>query len=221
MSQYFRSSLIIGSFILCGFIYFKPQAFTDLWLTRDQQGYVYFKLGKYDLAAVTFTNQRWQAYSFYAAEKFDEAAIIYDQFDDTESIFSRANALAHARRYVKSREIYKELLSIAPSHKGGINNLAIIEDIIKQVNLMSKSQKAEAGDAPQELGDKPQTGDGENKQELRKQEVEQYSAQQLLLDKQLNEMWLRQVQKDPASFLTNKFQMQYSLDSNAKTQGDK
>ncbi len=37
---------------------------------------------------------------------------------------------------------------------------------------------------------------------------EQYSADQLLQDPKLTEMWLRQIQRDPSEFLTTKFYLQ-------------
>lgn len=88
------------------------------------------------------------------------------------------------------------------------NNLALIQGIIDEVNRYSQSQKEE-GASSKELGDEPQTGDGAEKQLLKQQLIEQYTAEQLLLDPALNEMWLRQVQKNPARFLANKFQAQH------------
>lgn len=191
------------------YAYLQPQKFTDIWLTRDQQGQILFKLERYDQAATTFNSTRWQAFSMYGAEQYEQAAILYSQFDTTDDVLARGNAFAQDRRYIKARDVYKAILEKEPDNEAAQVNFTIVQAIIDNVNRMSESQQAEEGDSPQELGDEPQTGDGADKQEARKQEeVEQYSAEELLLNPNLNEMWLRQVQKNPARFLAQKFQMQ-------------
>ena len=209
MYQQRKVSILIALFIaLSVFVYSKPHQFADLWLTKDQQGVILFNLERYNLAAQSFKDTRWQAMSLYGSENYEQAALLYSQYDHLDDKLAQGNALAHARRYVKARAIYQDIINQDANHIGAVTNLAIVQAIIAQVNRMSESQKAEAGDNPKELGDEPQTGEGADKQEARVQEVEQLSAEQLLLDPSLNAMWLRQVQKDPARFLGQKFHMQ-------------
>ncbi|MEZ9236699.1 hypothetical protein [Shewanella sp. 10N.286.52.A9] len=196
--------IIIGAL----FAILKPQSFADLWLTRDQQGMLLFNMGYYQQASNHFSLVRWQAFSLYGAEEFDQSAILYDQFEDEIDQIARANALAHARRYVAAKNTYQQVLQTAPNNEQAKHNLALVQGIIDEVNRIAESQQGEAGDSPQELGDDPQTGDGAKKKEMVLKVAEHYDASQLLLDPKLNEMWLRQVQKDPARFLANKFQMQ-------------
>ena len=203
----------VKSFVLflltcAAFIYLKPQKFVDLWLTRDQQGQILFNFAHYDEASAVFDDIRWQAYSLYGAEKFDQSATLYNQYTKAEDVLARANAFAHDRRYVKARNLYQRIIDKDGNNKAAMNNIKIVQAIIDNVNRLSESQKTEDGDSVKELGDEPQTGDGADKKEARKQKVEQLSAEQLLLDPELNEMWLRQVQKDPARFLAQKFYMQ-------------
>ena len=205
--------------VLAGFIFFKPQQFSDLWLTKDQQGKILFNWGHFDDAASTFTNTRWQAFSLYGAEQFDQAATLYSQFISPEDVLARANALAHSRRYVKARDMYQTILDKDPENSAAQNNVKVVQAIIDDVNRLSESQKADDGGSPKELGDEPQTGDGAEKQEARKQIVEQLSAEQLLLDPALNDMWLRQVQKDPARFLSKKFTMQNNQGAGENNEG--
>jgi len=219
--QQHRPLLILTAFVMAiVFSYFKPQQAADLWLTRDQQGRMLFSQGHYETAARQFNDTRWKAYSLYASEQFDQSAAVYGQLEHTLDVLARANALAHARRYVKARDIYQALLKQEPDNRAAQHNIKIVKKIIDDVNRMSESQQPEDGDAPQELGDNAQTGEGAEKQGGRKQTVEQYDAQQLLLDPSLNAMWLRQVQKNPALFLSNKFHMQSQrneTDSQQKT----
>ncbi len=209
VQQQKRTVIIAGVLAFALFGYLNPQKFADVWLTPDQQGQILFELGNYQQASSHFSNIRWQAYSLYAAEEFDTAATLFNQIEGSQSKISRANALAHARRYVKASNIYEEILSTEPGNETVLHNLKIVQTIIDDVNRLSESQRSEEGDSVKELGDKPQTGDGAEKNDSRKQIVEQLDAEQLLLDPALNEMWLRQVQKDPALFLANKFYIQH------------
>lgn len=199
---------LITFILLTSFAYLKPQQFADLWLTRDQQGQLLFNYGYHQQASQTFENIQWQAYSAYGAEQFDNAATLYSQFNNIENKVAQANALAHGREYIKARNLYQNILTITPTNQAAKTNIVIVQDIIDEVNNMSASQQPEEGESIKELGDEPQTGDGAEKQEAKEQEIQQLSSEQLLLDPALNEMWLRQVQKNPAQFLSQKFYLQ-------------
>ena len=56
-----------------------PQSFFNLWLTPDQQGQLWFQLGKYDRAARAFEDGRWRGVSHYAAQDFAAAAQYFSQ----------------------------------------------------------------------------------------------------------------------------------------------
>ena len=198
------SLVVIGSL---AYIALQPHQFIDLWLSKDQQGQLLFNLGHYQQANSTFTNNRWQAFSAYGNEDYDKAATLYSQFNDAPSLLAQANALAHGRRYIKARNLYQDIISHYPDFSGAKTNLNIVQEIIDAGNLLSKSQQDE-GESSKELGDEPQTGDGAERENGKEVKKEQLSSEQLLLDDNLNQMWLRQVQKDPGRFLAQKFYMQ-------------
>ncbi|PKI17554.1 hypothetical protein [Colwellia sp. 12G3] len=219
--RYLKKKWLICTFIIasCLFAYIKPQQFADLWLTRDQQGQVLFNLGHYQEASNTFKSTQWQGYSSYGAEKYKNAVTLYGQFNDIDSQIAKANAFAHGREYINARNLYQQILTIAPQNLAAQTNIKIVQAIIDEVNRLSASQKAEDGESIKELGDEPQTGDGAEREEVPiEQEIEQLSAEQLLLDPDLNEMWLRQVQKNPANFLSQKFYMQQMIKTNKDNQ---
>jgi len=199
---------LIAISALAVFIVLKPHEFIDLWLTKDQQGQILFNNGYYKQASKTFTNIHWQAFSAYGNEDYKNAATLYSQFDDKESLLAQANALAHSRNNLKARDLYQTILSNFPNYAPAQHNLDIVQKIIDEINMLSEAKQPEQGESIKELGDEPQSGDGADKQELKTQEVEQLNADQLLNEKNLNDMWLRQVQKDPARFLSQKFYFQ-------------
>ncbi len=210
LEQYLMSAIklmaLIMLVVMLPLLLFKTQAFLDLWMTRDQQGQLLFNRGKYDEASKRFMSVRWQAYSFYGAEKFDNAALLFSQYSDDNNVLAQANALAHASRYIEARDIYSMLVQRTPEFTAAQKNLSVVQGIIDDINRMSESQKPEGNS--QALEDEPVRADGAEKQETRVQELEPLTSEQLLLDPELNAMWLRQVQKDPARFLALKFQAQ-------------
>jgi Ca-activated chloride channel family protein len=103
------------------------------------------------------------------------------------------------------------VLDEAPNQPGALNNRSFVQQIIDDINRMSASQQTEQGQASKQLGDAPQRADGADQDDIASEEIEQLSAEQLLADEQIHEMWMRQVQADPARFLRSKFQSQYSM----------
>lgn len=198
--------------ILCIYIVAKPQQFKDLWLTDDQQGAILFAQGKYQQAGERFRDSRWQAYSYYGTEQFETAANLYSQFDRAPDILARGNAYAHDRRYVKAKGVYQALLEQYPDYQPAQTNLEIVQGIIDEVNRISESQQQENSDAPKELGDDPQTADGAERK-VSAGQLEQFSAEEILQDPELADMWMRQVQKDPGRFLAIKFAVQLQRSS--------
>ena len=183
--------------------------FMGLWLTRDQQGRYYFERGDYAIAAQRFQNLEWQAMSFYYAENFAAAVELFHQFDNPTGRFNLANALAQEQNYVAAVMIYSLILEEQPDHAGALKNKLLVQRIIDDINRMSASQQEEAGKKSRELGDGPQRADGALQQDIASDQVEQLTAEQILLDEQVHEMWMRQVQADPARFLSAKFNLQY------------
>ena len=189
--------------------------FMSLWLTPNQQGRYYMEKGEYKKAATKFESIFWRGIAYYRDENFKAAAEMFSRIETADGYFNLANALAHGRNYVLAVKAYNEVLKIEPEHAAALKNRNKIQAIIDEINLLSASQKAEAGDSSKELGDdEPQTADGVERQDFVKLEVEQLTAEQILLDEQMNETWMKQVQKDPSRFLGVKFHMQLQREEN-------
>jgi Ca-activated chloride channel family protein len=183
--------------------------FADLWMTPDQQGYFYFKQGDYETAAQRFDNVAWQGLSYYFDENFLAAVDVWSAIDTDEGIFNLANAWAQSENYVYAVQTYDWLLKRNPDFPGAANNRKFVQDIIDQINRMSESQQAEQGEDTTEFGeDDPLRAQGAERDDMNVSEPEQFTAEQILADETIQQMWLRQVQRDPSRFLAVKFAMQ-------------
>ena len=189
--------------------------FMDLWLSQDQQGRYYLQQGEYRKAAAHFENITWRGIAYYRAENFKAAAEMFSRIETVNGYFNLANAWAHSRNYIYAVQAYNQVLELEPSHAGALKNRDKIQQIIDEIKLLSESQQTEAGDSAKALGEgDPLTADGAEDQEFNPQVVEQLSAEDILLDEKLNDLWMRQVQKNPARFLSIKFQMQLRDENN-------
>ena len=191
--------------------------FMDIWLTPDQQGKYYLQQGEYQKAAASFENIAWRGIAYYRGQNFKAAAEMFSRIETVDGYFNLANAWAHSRNYVFAVRTYNRVLELQADHAGALKNRDRIQEIIDEINLLSSSQKAEQGDSSKELGEAdPLTADGAERQDFIEHQVEQLSAEEILLDEKLNDLWMRQVQKNPARFLSVKFQMQLRDENNGQ-----
>ncbi len=182
-----------------------PAAFLNLWLTPDQQGRLWFQLGDYERASRTFEDPRWKGFSLYAGEDFETAAQYFSQYQDAESLLARANALAQQAYYTEAKKGFEELAKSYPDHPAPAVNIPIMEAIIEASKGVGENRD-ESGESGKKPGQGSESSDGSGKQGSGG--LDQYSADQLLQDPSLTEMWLRQIQRDPSEFLTTKFYLQ-------------
>lgn len=191
--------------------------FLRLWLTPDQLGQFYLWQENYVSAARSFNSLSWRGVALYRGENFIAAAEIFSRIDTREGHFNLANAWAHSRNYVKAVKSYNHVLKLDAENEsiqGSIYQRALknrdkIQAIIDEINLLSASQQAESSDSSRDLtDDQPQTADGAERSDFNQSDVEPLTAEDILLDESISELWMRQVQKDPSHFLSIKFQMQ-------------
>ncbi len=189
-----------------------PAAFMNLWLTPDQQGRLWFQRGDYERASRAFEDPRWRGFSLYAGEDFATAERYFSQYQDAESLLARANALAHQGDYPAALKGYEELAETYPDHPAPAVNIPIMQALIEATKEVAGNRDKESGDSGKKPGKGSESSDGGGEEGAG--ELEQYSADQLLQDPSLTEMWLRQIQRDPSEFITTKFYLQ--LEQNEK-----
>lgn len=210
-----RRIWILLVLIVLAWIVAAPQSFMNLWLTPDQQGRVWFRLGDYERASRTFENPRWRGFSLYAGQDFAHAESYFSQYQDAASLLARANSLAHQRDYAAARRAYENLAKHDPNHPAPAVNIPVMEALIEADKDMSESEMSEKDGGKRKPGQG--SGASEGNEEQGALELEQYSAEQLLQDPELTEMWLRQIQRDPSEFLTTKFYLQIEQKEEAET----
>ena len=188
------------------------------WLTPNQQGHWYYNRGEPLIAAQRFQDPLWKGVAYYQAEEFKLAAEYFSRIDTKQGLFYLANSLAHGQDYLKAIAIYDRLLKIDPDNQQAQTNRKIVRDLADAINLMSESQRTEedAGGGSKALGeDDAKRAEGAEYQTFVKDEDNrQLSAEDIMQDVALHEMWMRNVQPDPSNFLASKFHMQRDASEN-------
>lgn len=198
------------------------QWWMDLWLTPEQQAQRLFNRGDYKQAAGHYRSPLNKGIAYYYASEFKLAHSAFMQDNTPLGLYYAASALARQREYVAARALLRKLNeqdNIEPQLKQNIaHNLKVISGLVDEINDMSASQAASV-DLDQEVSielpdDQPQTADGADEQTNQDLMVDQkFSAEEILGDPQLAEVWLKRVEADPSRFLQAKFQIQQNRTS--------
>ena len=178
--------------------------FLDLWLTQDQQGQRAFDKGDYAAAAQHFEDPLRKGTALYLTEDFDRALGEFARLDTAEGWFNRGNALAHLERYEEAMEAYERALEIQPDYPQAQANLEYMEPF-----LPLEFEGGEMGTVGRDAAADEIVFDADQKR-LDEEGIDTVmeEGQEMISDQQLADIWLRQVDTSPTSFLRYKFAYQ-------------
>jgi len=138
----------------------------NLWSTSDQQGQQAFQAQDFDQAADKFTDKNWKASAYYRSGDFAKAVEHFEPFQDANSLYNKANALANLKKFQEAIDTYDETLKIVPQMDDAIKN----RDYLKQLLSQQKQQQS------QQNSDQTQQEDSD-KQSKEQDQQQQNSAQ--------------------------------------------
>jgi len=146
----------------------------DLWQTPDQQAQVLMTQENSKDAAEKFEDPQWKAAAQYHAGQYKEAAESLDQFNTSESLYNRGNALAKAGDLQAALDAYDQALKQNSSHQDAQFNRDLVEKLLKQ--QQSKENKSGDKGEKSEKQDQQQ-GDGQSKDQSKDQSGEKSGDQ--------------------------------------------
>lgn len=182
--------------------------FVDLWLTADQQGQRAFDRGDYTAAARQFEDPLWKGTAYYLEQDFSSALAEFAAVDTAEGWFNRGNSLAHLERYEEATEAYSRALELQPDFPRAEANLKYMEPF-----LQLEFEGGEMGTVGRDAAADDVVFDADQDR-LNEEGIDTVSegGEQMLTDQQMAELWLRQVDTSPTSFLRYKFAYQAQMD---------
>ena len=181
------------------------RSFANLWLTPDQQGQRLLARGRYADAARHFQEPLWQGVALYRDGQFQAAAAAFARRDRPEAVFDRGNALLMHGKYAEAIASYDRALQARPDWPEARANRDLAEARRKQLAPPSDDAGGTGGqlEADEYVFDNRPRPSGDSKA------VEVVTGEKLS-DGQVQALWLRRVQTQPADFLRAKFAYQYS-----------
>jgi Ca-activated chloride channel family protein len=181
-----------------------PPWWEALWWTADQRGQRAFDRGDYLAAAQLFEDPLWRGTALYLQERFDAALSEFARVNSAEAWFVRGNALAHLERYQEAIEAYEQALRLRPGYEDARTNIDYLQPFLP-LEFEGGTTGVVGRDAAAD--DVVFDADAERLAEQgRDTDVDEPGG--LLSDEQMADLWLRQVDVSPATFLRQKFALQ-------------
>lgn len=174
-----------------------------LWLMPDQLGQRLMRQGKFAEAAEAFQDPMRIGAAWYRAGEFKKAEAAFAQIDSPEAAFNRGNSLIFLGQYEEAVKQFDRALANRPGWTAAITNRKIAQ-------LRAEALKSEGGDmgdqkiGADEIRFDAEKGKGGQETQTEKQELSKEEMQAL---------WLRRVQTNPADFLKAKFAYQHATQS--------
>lgn len=184
-----------------GILIVAAVTWSGLWFTPDQRGQRLFRRGEFIAAARVFEDSMWRASAWYRAGEFEKSARTFALVNRAAAHFNQGNAWLMNGRYETAIACYDRALAIRPDWKEAAENRALAAARAELV----KTSGGDMGD--QKIGADKIVFDKDAKNEGQDTEV---SAGQAMSDQEIQALWLRRVQTEPADFLRAKFSYQHA-----------
>ena len=177
-------------------------SWAGLWFTPDQQGRRHFDRGEYAEAARDFQDPLWKGTALYRAGEFEEAARAFARRDTPEAHYNRGNALLLNGKYDDAVAAYERALKERPDWKEASENRDLAAARAKLLEQTGGDQGDQRIGADEIKFDNKKRGEG--------QETE-INTEQAASDQNVQALWLKRVQTEPADFLKSKFSYQEAM----------
>lgn len=177
-------------------------SWTGLWFTPDQEGQRHYRQGDFGAAAEAFYDPMWKGTALYRDGEFEDAAQAFARRNTAEALYNQGNAWLMHGVYESAISCYDRALKKRPDWPEAKENKALAQARAEVV-------KAEGGD----MGDQTLGADKIvfDKKKNNKGQETQITAEQAAGQQDVQAMWLRRVQTQPADFLKAKFSYQIQM----------
>lgn len=160
----FRRGVLVV--MLCAFVQ-TPDAhagiWSDLWLTKQQQGEQFIAEQKYEQAAQTFDHPAWQAAAAYKQGDYETARQTLENIKqpNSEDMYNQGNSLAQLGELDKAIAAYDKVLKQNPNHQDALANKVLLEKLKQQ----QQDKKDQNQDDQNEEGEQSKQDSEKSKQQ--------------------------------------------------------
>ena len=200
-------SLLLLACLLCSPA-IQAAAWSDWWLTPDQQGQRLFNSGDFAAAAEIFEDVARKGAAYYRAGDFENAASVFGRMRTSEAAFNRGNALVLLGSYDEAINSYEAALVARPGWVEARKN----RDIARARAERLKPSGDDAGGTGGQLEADEIVFDDSGRVNQGGTEVEM-EADGAASEEAMRAVWLRRVGGDPSDFLRARFAYQLYRDA--------
>ncbi|MEX1058023.1 MAG: VWA domain-containing protein [Natronospirillum sp.] len=179
----------------------------DWFRSPDQQGRARLPDNP-DAALSLFHSREWQGYAALEAERYSAAIALLAGAEHPRELYHRGNALVHLERYEEAIADYEAALTRDPDFAEAAENLALVEEFLRQPPAEADPQNEESTD-----GGLPGSGEPQQRDHpTRADDSRNSGGNGLNLDngpRRLEDSIRRRMPEPDATFLQRKFQYQY------------
>jgi len=179
----------------------KTSSMPDLLLNSDQAAMKQFESNPAE-AAEMFSNKQWKASSLYKAGDYESALPHWDNLKDTESLYNKANTLAHLNKLDEALAAYEKVLEQKPDHEDAKFNKKLIEKMIQQQDSQQSKQDSDKNsdqDSDNKDSDQSESSDGEKSDDNSQKSDQESSKDDESQDSQPSEADQDQSSENPAN----------------------
>lgn len=189
--------------IVLWFSLFFVGEWSELWISKDQQGYQLYKEHKYKQAAENFDSLSYKGAALFKIGEFKKAKAIYILQTSKEAKYNLGNCEMMLGDYDKAIKAYNTALKIDPQFTQAKEN--------RELALIRKKLKEVENDGKQGIGDHEDMGADEVKYDNTENKgVDDKRTAKKEMESG-NPNWLDRIETTPKSFLKNKFSYQYQM----------
>jgi len=198
----------------------------DLWKTKDQKAFEFFKHDEPEKAAVTFENNQWKGSSHYRSGNYEQAYDAFSFDDSATGFYNRGNALAFSNQVQEAIAHYDEALRLNPEFDNAKFNKELLEQLLQeqqdntedqhQAEQDAKNDNQEQSSSQDEQNQEPEQSEnqqsqqnnqsGEKEEDKQREDNQESQASE---QEQSTEQWLKQIPDDPGGLLKQKFLRDY------------
>lgn len=179
----FRKGLIY--LILVGFLSvptsFKVSAnpLDNAFSTRDQQAYEALKSSNFEQASELAEDKKLKAAALFKQGQYEKAIEAYDNLNDADALYNKANAYANLGELDKAIETYEQALKQQPDFEKAKNNKALAEKLKQQQEQQQNSdQNSEQNSDQNSDQNSEQNNQGQQSQNSQEQNNDQNGQSQ-------------------------------------------
>jgi Ca-activated chloride channel family protein len=210
IALWFRRGWVLGSLSTSALLLLLSgcsPSVEGIWLTADQQGQLLFDRGDYLEAAARFEDPLRKGLSFYAAEKWDQAAASFVAVEGAAGLFNLGNAYAQGGKLESALETYDRALRLTPTDRKLRKNRDKIRELLR--SLREDNEPEGAKSAEEDHGDRATSLAADQVAKAPGDQPPPSVVAEAAQGQPIEErVWLSRLTTDPSEFLRRKLAQQ-------------